>query len=63
MFTMGTRVSFAGLRDVLAAPRTVVLGIGLQYLTMPFVAAGLANLFQLPADVSAGGVGRLGLRR
>ena len=54
MFTMGTRVSLADLRGVMSAPRTVVLGIGLQYLTMPFVAAGLARLFQLPPDLSAG---------
>ena len=54
MFSMGTRVSLAGLREVLVAPRAVVLGLGLQYLTMPFLAAGLARLFQLPPDVSAG---------
>ncbi len=54
MFTMGTRVSLAGLRDVMSAPRAVILGIGLQYLTMPVLAAGLARLFELPPDVSTG---------
>lgn len=54
MFTMGTRVSLTGLREVMSAPRTVALGIGLQYLTMPLVAYGLAHLFQLSPDVSAG---------
>ena len=30
MFAMGTRVSVADLRQVLAAPRLVVIGLGLQ---------------------------------
>ncbi|MFN0101418.1 MAG: bile acid:sodium symporter family protein [Bryobacteraceae bacterium] len=54
MFAMGTRVSLTGLRQVIVAPKPIALGIGLQYLVMPFVAAGLAMLFQLPAEVSAG---------
>ena len=54
MFAMGTRVSVADLRQVLAAPRLVAIGLGLQYLIMPFSAAGLATAFSLPAEVSAG---------
>ncbi|MBC8164324.1 MAG: bile acid:sodium symporter family protein [Bryobacteraceae bacterium] len=54
MFSMGTRVSVADLRQVLIAPRSVALGLGLQYLIMPFTAAALAAAFLLPADVGAG---------
>ena len=54
MFAMGTRVSVADLRQVLLAPRSVAIGLGLQYLIMPFTAAGLAIAFQLPADIGAG---------
>jgi len=54
MFAMGTRVSLSGLRQVVVTPKPIALGIGLQYLVMPFVAAGLAGLFQLPPEVGAG---------
>lgn len=54
MFTMGTRVSVSDLREVLIAPGTVAFGLGLQYMVMPFAAAGLAAAFQLPAEISAG---------
>lgn len=54
MFVMGTRVSFSDLGLVLATPRSVAIGLGLQYLIMPFSALGLATLFQLPAEVTAG---------
>lgn len=56
MFAMGTRVSVADLRQAIAAPRSVAIGIGLQYLIMPFTAAGLAAAFALPAEVGAGAV-------
>lgn len=54
MFVMGTRVSVADLRQVMAAPRSVAIGLGLQYLIMPFTGAGLAAAFRLPAEVGAG---------
>jgi BASS family bile acid:Na+ symporter len=54
MFAMGTRVSLTGLRQVIVTPKPIALGIGLHYLIMPFIAAGLAALFQLPPEVGAG---------
>jgi len=54
MFAMGTRVSLAGLRQVLVTPKPIALGMGLQYLVMPFIAASLAALFKLPPEVGAG---------
>ncbi|MEP7362816.1 MAG: bile acid:sodium symporter family protein [Acidobacteriota bacterium] len=54
MFAMGTRVSVSDLRQVIVAPRSVAIGLGLQYLIMPFTAAGLAAAFRLPAEVAAG---------
>lgn len=54
MFVMGTRVSVKDLRQVLIAPGSVAIGLGLQYVIMPFTAAGLASLFRLPAEVGAG---------
>ena len=54
MFVMGTRVSLGGLRQVLVTPKPIAIGLGLQWLVMPFLVAGLAMLFALPADVGAG---------
>lgn len=54
MFIMGTRVSVADLCQVLVTPRPVAIGLGLQYLIMPFTGAALAAAFGLPADVAAG---------
>ena len=56
MFVMGTRVSLDGLRLVLVKPGVVCLGLGLQYLLMPFFVAGLAISFRLPPDIGAGTV-------
>lgn len=56
MFVMGTRVTLPDLRQVLAAPQSVALGLALQYLIMPVTAAALAALFALPADVAAGAI-------
>lgn len=54
MFAMGTRVSVADLGQIIVAPRSVAIGIGLQYSIMPFTAAGLAAIFMLPGDIAAG---------
>ena len=54
MFTMGTRVSLVDLRQVFSSPGPVAIGLGLQYLIMPFTGAALASAFALPPDISAG---------
>jgi len=54
MFGMGLTLSLDDFKGILKAPKSVVVGIVLQYTVMPLLAFGLATLFQLPPEVAVG---------
>jgi BASS family bile acid:Na+ symporter len=54
MFGMGLTLTGPQLTAVLRRPRWLLLGIGLQFLIMPTLAWGLAELLGLPPTLAAG---------
>ena len=54
MFGMGTAMSLQDFVGVVKMPKGVLVGIACQFTIMPLVGAGLATLFQLPAEAAAG---------
>jgi len=51
---MGLTLSFEDFARVLKIPKSILLGVGLQYTIMPLLGYGLALLFQLPIDFVIG---------
>jgi bile acid:Na+ symporter, BASS family len=54
MFGMGTALTVADFKRVVEQPYPVAVGLVAQFLIMPFVAAAIAKLFELPAAIAAG---------
>ncbi len=54
MLSMGLTLTARDFVRVLEIPRPVLLGVGLQYLIMPFLGFGLARFFELPVDFMIG---------
>lgn len=54
MFGMGATLSWKDFAAVAKSPKSVILGIGLQFTIMPLVGFGLAKLGGLPTEVAAG---------
>ncbi|MBM3426412.1 MAG: bile acid:sodium symporter family protein [Bacteroidetes bacterium] len=54
MFGMGATLSWKDFAAVAKSPKSVILGIGLQFTIMPLVGFGLAKLSGLPPEVAAG---------
>ena len=54
MLSMGLTLSFEDFVRILKIPKSILLGVGLQYTIMPFLGYGLALLFQLPIDFVIG---------
>ena len=54
MLSMGLTLSIEDFSRVLKIPKSIFLGIGLQYTIMPFLGYALARLFNLPIDFVIG---------
>lgn len=54
MLSMGLTLDFDDFRRVLKIPRSILLGVGLQYSIMPFLGFSLAKFFNLPIDYVIG---------
>jgi BASS family bile acid:Na+ symporter len=54
MFGMGTTLSLADFRRILAMPTPVFIGVFLQYAIMPFVGFSLARTFGFEPEIAAG---------
>lgn len=54
MFGMGVTLNIGDFKRVLTRPAPVIAGTFLHYLVMPLAAWGLAKLFHMPPDLSAG---------
>jgi len=56
MFGMGMTLKPEDFREIFRRPRDVLIGLLAQFTIMPLLAFGLAILFQLPAELAAGGI-------
>lgn len=54
MLSMGLTLNFDDFLQVLKIPRSIALGVGLQYTIMPLLGFSLAKLFHLPMDYVIG---------
>ncbi len=54
MFGMGTTLTIADFERVAEQPYPVAIGLVAQFLIMPFAAAAVARVFELPAAIAAG---------
>ena len=54
MLSMGLTLSVNDLLKVFQIPRSIALGLGLQYTIMPLLGYGLAKIFHLPIDYMIG---------
>jgi bile acid:Na+ symporter, BASS family len=54
MFGMGTTMGLKDFEGVVKSPRTVLIGLGLQFTIMPIVGFTLATSFAFPPEVAAG---------
>jgi BASS family bile acid:Na+ symporter len=54
MFGMGSQMSLKDFTGVVRMPKSVVIGVGAQFLIMPFVAFFISRIFNFPAEVAAG---------
>jgi len=54
MFGMGMTLTLADFKRVLMQPKIIGLGIGLQFLLMPFIAWGLTLILHLPVPLMIG---------
>jgi len=54
MFGMGTTLTLADFARVLQVPKSVAIGMVLQFTVMPLAGWGLARLFGFPPEIAAG---------
>ena len=54
MFGMGTALTLADFKRVAEQPYPVAVGLVAQFLIMPFMAAAIAKIFELPPAIAAG---------
>jgi len=54
MFGMGTTLSLADFKGILNTPKLVLIGLGCQFLIMPFWGLGLTKIFDFPTEIAAG---------
>ena len=54
MLSMGLTLDFEDFQQVVKIPRSILLGVGLQYVIMPALGYGLSKAFHLPIDYTIG---------
>ncbi len=54
MLSMGLTLDFQDFKRVIQIPKSILLGVGLQYIIMPALGYGLSKAFHLPADYMIG---------
>lgn len=54
MLSMGLTLNYKDFLRVLEIPRPIFIGVGLQYIVMPFLGFTLARAFNLPVDFMVG---------
>ena len=54
MLSMGLTLDFHDFKRVMQIPKSILLGVGLQYIIMPALGYGLSKVFDLPVDYMIG---------
>ncbi|MCH7623513.1 MAG: bile acid:sodium symporter family protein, partial [Nitrospinae bacterium] len=54
MLSMGLTLDFQDFKRVIKIPRSILLGVGLQYIIMPVLGYSLSRAFNLPVDYMIG---------
>jgi len=54
MLSMGLTLDFQDFKRVIQIPKSILLGVGLQYIIMPALGFGLSKAFNLPVDYMIG---------
>jgi BASS family bile acid:Na+ symporter len=54
MLSMGLTLDFQDFKRVIQIPKSILLGVGLQYIIMPVLGFGLSKAFNLPVDYMIG---------
>ena len=54
MFGMGSQMSLSDFTGVIKMPKGVIIGVGAQFLIMPFVAFVISRIFSFPPEIAAG---------
>jgi BASS family bile acid:Na+ symporter len=54
MFGMGTTITPSDFVGIIKTPKKVFIGIGFQFMIMPFLGYGLTVLFKFPPEIAAG---------
>jgi BASS family bile acid:Na+ symporter len=54
MFGMGSQMSLKDFTGVVKMPKSVIIGVGAQFLIMPFVAFAISRIFNFPPEIAAG---------
>jgi len=54
MFGMGSQMSLDDFKGVIKMPKGVIVGIVIQYITMPLIAFCITRLFNFPNEIAAG---------
>jgi BASS family bile acid:Na+ symporter len=54
MFGMGSQMSLRDFTGIVKMPKSVIIGVGAQFLIMPFVAFAISRIFNFPPEIAAG---------
>ena len=54
MFGMGSQMSLNDFKGIIKMPKGVVIGIVIQYTTMPLIAFAITKIFHFPNEIAAG---------
>jgi BASS family bile acid:Na+ symporter len=54
MFGMGSQMSLKDFTGIVKMPKSVIIGVGAQFLIMPFVAFVISRIFHFPPEIAAG---------
>lgn len=54
MFGMGTTITPEDFIGIIKTPKKVFIGVGFQFMIMPFLGFGLTRVFNFPAEIAAG---------
>jgi len=54
MFGMGSQMSLDDFKGVIKMPKGVIIGIIIQFTSMPLIAFAISHIFNFPAEIAAG---------
>jgi len=54
MFGMGSQMSLNDFKGIIKMPKGVIIGVVVQYTTMPLIALAISRIFNFPNEIAAG---------